>query len=341
LSTTNSPDSDVLPGSSAGAGRRAGRSGRLASQWEFSGRYGLVGAWFVVGLIFSLASPKLFLSTANVQNIFDSQAVLLVLTIGLLFPLTVGCFDASIAGILSVALMIVGRLNVTEGMPVLLAIAVALAVGVVIGLLNALVVIGFGVDSFVATLGMGTLLLGVAMGVSDLTLTGISPGLVSIVRADQLGVQTSFVCGLVLTVAAWYVLRFTPAGRYMQFIGANREVARLSGVRVARVQVVAYVISGLVAAFAGVLLAGVLGAADPNAGTSFLLPPFAAAFLGATAIRPGRFNAWGAFIAVYFLVTGISGLQIVGISGWVEQAFYGAALLVAVSLSRLSARSRR
>ena len=95
--------------------------------------------------------------------------------------------------------------------------------------------------------------------------------------------------------------------------------------------------SSLIAAFAAVILAGVLGSADPNAGAGYLLPPFAAAFLGATAITPGRFNPWGAFIAVYFLVTGIVGLQILGFSGWIEQVFYGGALVLAVVLSRLAA----
>ena len=90
-----------------------------------------------------------------------------------------------------------------------------------------------------------------------------------------------------------------------------------------------------------IILAGVLGSADPNAGGGYLLPPFAAAFLGATAITPGRFNPWGAFIAVYFLVTGIVGLQILGFSGWIEQVFYGGALVLAVVLSRIAAEKLR
>jgi ribose transport system permease protein len=123
----------------------------------------------------------------------------------------------------------------------------------------------------------------------------------------------------------------------MLFTGANREVARLSGINVDRLRAGSLIVSSLIGAVAAVILAGVLGSADPNAANGYLLPPFAAAFLGATAITPGRFNPWGAFIAVYFLITGIVGLQILGLSGWIEQVFYGGALVLAVTLSRLAA----
>ena len=158
----------------------------------------------------------------------------------------------------------------------------------------------------------------------------------TIARTKLFGIQLAFYYGLFLTLALWYVQRFTPLGRNMYFTGANREVARLSGVQVDRLRACALVASSLIAAFAAVILAGVLGSADPNAAGGYLLPPFAAAFLGATAITPGRFNPWGAFIAVYFLITGIVGLQILGLSGWIEQVFYGAALVLAVVLSRIA-----
>ncbi len=306
---------------------------------RLGGRYGLLVTWLVVAGAFALASPDVFLTTSNFQNIFGSQAVLLVLTIGLLFPLAVGELDASVAGVMSLALMIVGALSVDHGWPTGAAVVVALASGVVIGLINALVVVRIGVDSFVATLGMGTLLLGAGLGISGETITGISSSLVDVVRTQVFGLQLAFYYGLILTLAAWYVFRFTPLGRYLYFIGANAEVARLSGLRVGWIRACTFAVSGLVAAFAGVLLAGVLGAADANTAGSYLLPAFAAAFLGATAITPGRFNAWGAFIAVYFLITGITGLQIVGLSGWIEQVFYGGALIVAVTLSQLASRA--
>jgi ribose transport system permease protein len=136
----------------------------------------------------------------------------------------------------------------------------------------------------------------------------------------------------------FYVFEYTPLGRRLLFVGRGRSVARLSGIRVGRVRWGAMIASGLISALAGILYAGTLGSADPTSGLSFLLPAFAAAFLGATSIMPGRFNPLGAVIAVYFLVTGITGLQILGVQTFVQQLFYGGALVLAVALSQLARR---
>ena len=318
--------------------RRLGSAMNRRLLAEIGHRYGLVIVWVGVIAAFSIAQPSTFPTSANFQTIFGSQAVLLILTVGLLFPLMAGEFDISIGGVLSVSLVLVGFLNVQHQWPVGLAIVVALCAGLVIGLVNAFFVVVIGLESFVVTLGMGTLLTGTGMGINNLSIAGISGSLVNASRYQFLGLQLVFYYGLALTVVCWYVFSFTPLGRYLYFVGAGREVARLSGVRVDRIRAGAFVVSSVVAAFGGVVLAGVLGASDPNTGASYVLPAFAAAFLGATAISPGRFNPWGAFIAVYFLVTGITGLQLVGLSGWIEQVFYGGALVLAVTFSRLSGR---
>lgn len=154
----------------------------------------------------------------------------------------------------------------------------------------------------------------------------------------------AFFVGLALCAEVWYVLQHTPLGRHLVFVGEGREVARLNGLPVSGIRVGALVTCSLiaaVAAVAGVLQAGVVGAADPGGGASYLLPAFAGAFLGATSIRPGRFNAWGSFVAVYFLVTGITGLELLGLSGWVQDVFYGGSLVVAVAFARLAGRRRQ
>jgi ribose transport system permease protein len=139
-------------------------------------------------------------------------------------------------------------------------------------------------------------------------------------------------------IVLWYVLTYTAVGRRLLFVGRGRSVARLSGLRVNTLRFSALAGSGLMAGLAGVLYAGTTGGADPTSGASFLLPAFAAAYLGATAVSPGRFNAWGAFIAVYFLVTGITGLQLLGVDSFVQQLFYGGALVLAVALSQIVRR---
>jgi ribose transport system permease protein len=122
------------------------------------------------------------------------------------------------------------------------------------------------------------------------------------------------------------------------FVGKGREVARLSGIPVARVRIGAFVLTGLVSAIAGVLYAGTAGGADPSSGLTYLLPAFAAAFLGSTTIVPGQFNPVGAFVSAYFLVTGITGLEILGVQNYVTDLFYGGALVVAVAATQIVRR---
>ncbi|MGV1793347.1 ABC transporter permease [Rhizobium lusitanum] len=308
---------------------------------EVASRYGLLIAWLALVLIFSIASPEIFLSKANFANIFGSQAILVVMTMGMIVPLIVGEFDLSMTGLMSCCLMIIGVLNVQYGWPIGWVIPLVVLLGLAVGLINAFIAVRIGVDSLVVTLGMGTLLTGASYGISGLSIIGISPVLTELARTKVFGIQMAFYYGLLLTIVWWYIQRFTPLGRNMLFTGASREVARLSGIDVDRLRAGSLVVSSLIGAVAAIILAGVLGSADPNAANGYLLPPFAAAFLGATAITPGRFNPWGAFIAVYFLITGIVGLQILGLSGWIEQVFYGGALVVAVTLSRLAANRLR
>jgi ribose transport system permease protein len=284
--------------------------------------------------------PHIFLTIANFQTIFSSQAVLLILTLGLLPALAAGEYDLSAAGVLGVSLVLVGWLNVVHGWPIVPTVAVALAAGLIVGLLNALFIVVVGIDSIVVTLGMGTLLAGVAIGINNLSVGGISPGLVNFASRQVFGLQLVFYYGLILTILMWYVFAYTPLGRYLYFVGAGRSVARLTGIRVDLIRVGSLVVASLVSAVSGVLLAGVLGSADPTTGPTFLLPAFAGAFLGSTTITPGRFNAWGSFIAVYFLVTGITGLELLGFSGWIEQVFYGGSLVAAVLFSRLAGMKR-
>ena len=305
---------------------------------NFLTRYGLVVAWVVEIIIFSILLSDIFLNVRNFQTIFGSQAVLLILTLALLLPLAAGELDLSVAGVLGVSVVLVGYLNVLQGWPIGFAIAIALLAGLIIGLLHVLFIVILDLNSIVVTLGTGTILIGLGFGINSLAIGGVSHTLVSITRDKFLGIQIAFFIGLAFTVIIWYVFSYTPLGRYLYFTGANRDVARLAGINVSLVRAVALVSASVMAAIAGVVFAGVLGASDPTAGATFLLPVFAGAFLGATAITPGRFNAWGTFVAVYFLVTGITGLELLGFSGWIERVFYGGSLLLAVTFAQVAGK---
>ncbi|MEU8251389.1 ABC transporter permease [Nonomuraea sp. NPDC048916] len=301
-------------------------------------RVALPLAWLALIIGFGSYSPDIFLTAANFQTMLGSQAVLLVLTLALIIPLTAGDYDLSVASVMGLSAMLLAVLNVRNGWSLGAAIVAVLLIGVLIGLVNGFIMIYFGIDSLIVTLGMGTLLGGLTLWVSNSeTISGVGIGLVDAVTNYRIfGISLSFYYGLLLCALIWYVYEFTALGRRLLFVGRGRSVARLSGVKVSRVRIGSLVCSSALAALAGVLYAGTTGGADPSSSATFLLPAFAAAFLGATSIMPGKFNSWGTLIAVYFLVTGITGLQLLGVESFVQQLFYGGALLCAVALSQLT-----
>lgn len=302
--------------------------------------YSLIAAWIVLVGIFGALRPTTFLTIGNWAAIFGSQAVLVVLSIGLIFPLIAGDYDLSVGGTLTLSSMMIAVLNVGHGFPIGIAIVLALVAGIVAGCVNAGFVLLFGINPFIVTLGVGTVELGITLWISNTqTISGISPGLVAAIVTDRfLQIPLEFYYGIALCGVAWYLLRFTVIGVRLLAIGRGREVARLSGISVSRYRLGAFVCSGVVAAAAGIIYAGTSGSADPSSGSTYLLPAFAAAFLGATAITPGRFNAWGTTIAAYFLITGITGLTLLGYGSFVQDLFYGGALVVAVAISQIVRR---
>jgi ribose transport system permease protein len=301
-------------------------------------RWGIVLAWGIVIAVFGAFRPSTFLTTSNFSTIFGSQAVLVMLSIALLIPLTAGEYDLSVAGSLGMALILTEYLSAQNGWPLAAAIVVALASGIGVGLVNAFFIIIIGVDSIIVTLGMGTFLVGVGYGITTTTIVGTSSFLTDVTQHHILGIPSAFYYGLALTAIVWYVYARTPLGRYLYFVGFGRNVARLAGLRVETIRAGSLVAAGFLSALTGVVLAGTLGSSSPNVASSYLLPAFAAVFLGATAVTPGRFNPWGTFIGVYFLITGITGLELMGLVGWIEQVFYGGALVIAVALSRIIGR---
>jgi ribose transport system permease protein len=199
---------------------------------------------------------------------------------------------------------------------------------------NGFLVVRLGVNTIVVTLGMGTLLLGVALWLTDLTTkSGLPRGFGEISLYRFAGLPVSFYWGLLLMLGFAYVLTFTPLGRNMRFVGANREVSRLAGIRVNRIRFGAFVAAGVIGGIGGVLSAAAVGGFDPGSSQTYLLPTFAATFLGTAVLLPGRFNPLGTWIAVYFLATGILGLNLLGFTGWVTSVFYGGVLVLAVTIS--------
>jgi len=305
-------------------------------------RYALIIAWIVVIAIFGVLESDSFLTASNFQTMFGSQAVLLVLTMAALVPLTAGDFDLSISFTFGLTSMLIAILTGEHGWGLGAAIVVCLVAGAAIGAINGFWVSVVGLNPFIVTLGTGTMLLGVTQWISGgRTVGGVSDDLLNAVVLQRIfGISLAFYYGLAICAALWFFLSYTSTGRRLLFVGRGRRVARLSGMRVNRLRFGALVASAVLATIAGIMLAGYRGSADPDPGSTYLLAAFSAAFLGATAIRPGTFNPWGSFIAVYFLATGIQGLILKGVESYVQNLFYGAALVLGVAFAHVTRRKQ-
>jgi ribose transport system permease protein len=325
--------SEGTAGRAAAVHGRAGRHGLVRN----AERFGLIVVWLALIGLFGGLRPATFLTWANFSTLFGSQAVLVVVVLGLIIPLTANDFDVSIATVMTLSSMTIGVLNVNHGVPIGWSILAALAAGIVVGLVNGFFITVFRIHSLIVTLGTGTFVHGVSLWISgSMTISGIDQILLTYVMVKRiLGIPVAFYYAMAICALIWYLFEFTALGRRILIVGRGREVARLSGIRVDLVRRGCLVASSFLGALAGVLYSGTTGGADPVSGDSFLLPAFAAAFLGATSIIPGRFNPWGSALAVYFLVTGITGLTFLGAGSYVQELFYGGALVVAVTLSQL------
>jgi ribose transport system permease protein len=300
-------------------------------------RYGLIVVWFAMAALFCALRPGTFATWANLSTILGSQAILVIVALGVIISLTANDFDLSIANSLTLSSVTVAILNVNFGLPLGISVLVAVALGALVGFVNGFFIIVFRIHSLIVTLGVGTVLHGIGLWISDSqTISGIDPVLSNIVIVQRIfGIPVVFYYALLLAALVWYVFEFTALGRRVLFVGRGREVARLSGIHTDRVRWICLICSGVFGSLAGVLYAGTQGAADPVSGDSYLLPALAAAFLGSTSIVPGRFNPWGTTIAVYFLVTGITGLIFLGFGSFIQDMFYGGALVLAVTLSQI------
>ncbi len=332
----------------AGSGRATrestGRRPGTGMLLEIAERFGLVFLLVAVVLFFSFYGPtgEAYGTWVNFRTILGNEAALSVLALASILPLIGGSFDLSVASIMLLADIATASATSHHGAPIGVAAAMAIALGAAIGLVNGLVVAKAGVNALIATLGTATVITGIVQwytgGLS--IVTGIPDSLMRLVTTQWLGLPRIALFTIGAAVLIWYLLAHTPYGRYLQAVGSNRAAGRLVGIDVDRVVVLSFVLSGTFAAVAGVLQLAHDGSANPQIGMNFLLPALAAAFLGATTIRPGRFNVLGTLVAVFFIAAAVQGLNYAGVQSWVQNVVNGTALVLAVGLTAVIGRRR-
>jgi ribose transport system permease protein len=297
-------------------------------------------------LIFFSVWPKtghIFASAANFQEVGFDYVYIGMLTLASLLPLVCGEFDFSVGSNAGFTQIVAATAMARFHVPLGFAIVLAIAFGAAVGLGNGNTVARLGVNSLIVTLGTSGILLGVVewyTGSQSIN-NGISGSLIDFGSENFLGIPDVVYLLLGAALVVYYVLQHTPYGRYLTSVGSNARAARLVGLRVSRLKLSAFVLAGALAGVAGVLLVAKNGSASPEAGNvTDTLQALAAAYLGATSIRPGRFNVLGAMLAVYFIGFSVSGLAIAGVQSWVSQVFSGAALFIAVVVSTVIGRRR-
>jgi ribose transport system permease protein len=197
------------------------------------------------------------------------------------------------------------------------------------------------VDPFVATLGTAAIVFGlISWHTGGLSIiVGIPESVMRFGGGDWLGVPRVFYLLVLVAAVVYYLLEHTPYGRSLHAVGSNRQAAHLVGIRVRRTLFGSFVLSGLLAGVAGVLLLAYSGSGNPQVGPNFTLTAVAAAFLSAAAFRPGQVNVAGALVAIYFIAVNITGLQYAGVPEYVDDVFTGLVLVLALALTRF-ARTR-
>jgi len=340
--TGTSPATSQHPGAAAdGADPGPGRHliSLLRAQ---GGRLGVPAVLVILVLTFSILKPGTFATGSNAATIAQNQMVLLVVAMGSLLPLIVGEFDLSVGYVASTCSLVEAQLAGGNHWNPVAATIATLAVALVIGCANAFLVVGVGINSFIATLGTGTVLSGLGSYISnDQTLfQGIPPGLSTLGSGSWHGIPIIVFAAAAFVAVTYYVLKWTRLGRYMYATGGGREAARLSGVSTSAIRASSLVASAVFAGCAGLLDLGLIGSASTSIGPELLLPALAACFLGTTMGENGRFNVFGTIIAIFLIAVGVAGLEQLGAPNWVEPVFDGGALIVAVALTLVGKRVR-
>jgi ribose transport system permease protein len=302
--------------------------------------WGLLVLLVLLVIVFSLLKPDTFLTYFNIRSILSNKSVQALVALSVFIPMTANQFDLSAGFNVGISQVLAIGLQ-AQGLPWWAAVIAVVLMGAFVGLLNGLLVTRIKIDSFIATLGTGTVLYGLnAWYTGGQQVLGDLPPAFLAISGSVGKVPAPAIYVLVVSLTLWLVFEFLPLGRYLYVIGASPRAAELNGISARRYVTLGFVAAGTLAAFAGVVLQSQLQVGQSSVGQEYLLPAFTAALLGATSIRPGRVNVMGTVLAVAVLAVTVAGLNQLGAPFFVEPLFNGSMLILAVGLA-VQASQRR
>ncbi|MGA2513972.1 MAG: ABC transporter permease [Candidatus Limnocylindrales bacterium] len=306
----------------------------------FVSTYGLPALLVLLILFFSFLLPDTFPTVLNAKSILSDKSTVALLALGAMLPMATNNWDLSVAYVLCLGHCLAIGLQVNSNIPWPVVCVLVVVMGGFVGLVNGLLVTRARIDSFIATLGTGTILLGIAAWYTGgAQLVGVLPdSFIAIAAADPLGIPAPVIYVIAIAAVLWILLEYTAIGRYFYVLGSSPRAAELVGISQRRYVTLAFIGSGAVAGIAAVVFASRLHVGQSNVGPEFLLPAFTGAMLGSTSVHPGRVNVPGTIIAVLVLAVAVAGLQQLGASYFVEPLFNGTMLVAAVGLAGFAAR---
>ena len=309
---------------------------------SFGGRqlgtlFGLIG----LCALLTVLTPH-FLTVSNLLNVTEQTTINAVIAVGMTFVILSAGIDLSVGSIVALTGVVLGS-ALHSGVPVPAAILLSLTTGAVCGLLNGLLITRGGLPPFIATLGMMSIARGVALLFTDgRPISGFSAGFREISTGRPLMIPAPVLVMIVVYVTAHFVLTRTTFGRYVYAIGGNEEATRLSGVRVGFHKTMVYAVSGVTSAVAAVTLTARLNSAQPIAGMMYQLDAIAATVIGGTSLLGGSGTLVGTLIGALIMGVLRNGLNLLGISSFLQQVVIGGVIIAAVLVdSLLNARSQR
>jgi len=309
-------------------------------------KYGIIVSLVLLFAIFSLLRPGIFPTVSNLMSILKQISLLGILSAGLTICLVLGDFDLSVAAVATWSGVMVAAL--LPQMSMWAAIPLVVSMGIGIGLVNGFFSAVIGISPFIVTLATQTMLRGLTLWYTGgySLYSGIPSAFIRIGRGTFLGIPYLVYVMLFVYIVIFISANHTALGKRLYAVGGNPIASRYSGIRVIRVHLIGFVISGVLAALTGVLLAARLSSGQPRAGEGLLLSAFAACFLGATTFRLGRFNILGTFVGVLFIGTLNNGMVLLGVPFYLQYVIQGAILILAIAASGLArslagARARR
>lgn len=286
----------------------------------------------VLCLFLSVIQPA-FRTSSNIINILQQVTVIAVLALGESLVIFLGRIDISVGSIVALAGIIMGKVIIEAGLPSIVGIFIALALGAACGCFNGVMIAKFRLQPMIATLAMMSMARGAALTIADgNTITGYSNGFrwISVGTIPGTSIPVQIVFMVLLYILFWYIMKYRKFGRYIYSVGGNEEATRLSGIDTDKIIISAYALCGLMAGLASYILVAKLNSAQSTAGLDYEMDAIASSVIGGASLLGGSGNLWGTFVGAIIMIVIRNGLNLMNVSSNLQKLVLGIVILIAV-----------